>query len=167
MILLQGGAMAHEQGQHGSRHDPGTAQLMLSLTGETLSVQLSAPLANFLKADGSLPSIGQPESGFSFVDLIGLPDAAVCTFISENIEESPYDSTVGHTENASDIPTEAGSDILIRLAVSCTEPANLDRIALNMFSTYTGFDSVKTAFMANGKVSAKKLTSETPQIERP
>lgn len=101
-LMLAVPASAHEQEvRSAGAHVHGKGDAFLSLTGDILSFDLSAPKANFMLASGEMPDYSGADLP-AFSDLIGISDKAGCELQTISIEEMVVGQSDGTHEHADD-----------------------------------------------------------------
>lgn len=109
-LILAIPASAHEQEvRSAGAHVHGKGDAFLSITGDILSFDLSAPKANFMLADGNLADFSGSDLP-SYSDLIGLPEKAGCVLASMDVEAIVNGQDHDHDEDAEMHDHESDSD---------------------------------------------------------
>lgn len=187
-ILLAAPASAHEQEvRSAGAHVHGKGDAFLSLTGNVLSFDLSAPKANFTLANGEMPDYSGTELP-AFSDLIGISDKAGCELRTISIEEMvigqsegthdhaddhDHDTQEEHADHDADDEHEmhedhAGHmDYLLSMSLECKKPEQIRKVDFTLFETYNGFEEVNLIFEAGDDMIATTLDAKKTSVERP
>lgn len=172
--------------RHANAHTHGVGEAILTLQGQTLSLQMSAPLANFA---GRSDSGDASESGIDNLaaDLVlDLPESARCEINALSAEregdeadhhhedaEHDHDEDAHHHEDDEHTTDDDHSDhsghtdIMLTLVANCAKPDKIKDIDFSLFDTWSGFITLKTTFLTETGATAKSLTKSSSSITRP
>lgn len=196
-ILLAAPASAHEQEvRSAGAHVHGKGDAFLSLTGDVLSFDLSAPKANFTLANGDTPDYSGTDLP-AFSDLIDISDKAGCELQTISVEEMiigqsegkhdhaddhdnydddehhDHDTQEEHADHDADDEHEmhedhAGHmDYLLSMSLKCKKPEQIRKVDFTLFETYNGFEEVNLIFEAGDDMIATTLDAKKTSVERP
>ncbi len=153
--------------RHADAHIHGNSEIFLSLEDTALTIDISAPRANFARADGSLLTEDDVSDALA-EDLVSLPDAARCSIASLHLDQTG-DGSHHHDDHPHESDDDGGghSDYLLTLSYSCDAPDALRELDFVLFSNFTGFETAKVIFMSGPDMVATTLNPEKTKVAHP
>lgn len=166
-------ASAHgDDVRHASAHTHGVGEAILTLQGETLSLQMYAPLANFSGRDETSTTSANSIDNLTADLVVDLPESANCTVSTfqaqiDNGTDEHHHAEDQHEADDDHSGHSGHADVLVTLNATCTKPDKIRNITFTLFDTWSGFTTLKTTFLTETGATAKSLTKASSKISRP
>jgi len=173
--ILAVGVSTAEQRQLGA-HEHGTAALNVAVSDSTLSIEFTAPTANFVgfehaaTTDDQAQAIAQAEDVLASGGMLGLPESAECELTASDVEheaegEHADDDHGEHEEHEGEEGTH--SEFHALMTYDCRNIGALTHIDVGIFQLFPGNKEIHTQVITPTGQSGGELTPDAARLMLP
>lgn len=157
---------------HAKPHEHGTAQLEVSLSGQSLSIRFASPLDSFLgwervpRNEQELNLYRQLRKDLTQIStILSLPSQALCSLQQSQVSDPHHlenDKTQGSAHQGSE-----HQDLVVEWLFRCEQPSQLKRASFQGFDRYKRLRRVDVLFNMPAGVGKARLTNRQRELQLP
>lgn len=177
LVFMQISAHAH------SKHEHDLANMNIVVEGETLTIELDSPLANFLGFEHAPKNEKQKTAVRAMASALRTPQkafaptqAAACKLTSVKLESPKLDPALlqpsPSSRSSSPIPTTTAAqndsddhgDLEAVFTFTCEHPEKLNNLKVTLFSSFPNLKKIETQIVTSERQTSVVATPQKPQV---